>query len=121
MSVTITAQDGTGDSFSPAVVTGYARPSESGNVVHELIDGSIAVTLVGDRPAAGTVGMAFGSDIDAEAAREMLRRPTTFALLDEERPALNMTFIRYGQLGVAIHDAVRHVWTFDVGYQEILT
>lgn len=118
---TITAQDGTGDSTSPVVVDGFAPQAESGNVVHRLIaPGHIAVTLVGDLPRTGSLRLVYDDDTAAETARELLGRPTSFQLARPDRPVVDMTFVRAGQMTPAIHDAVRDVWVFDVGFQEII-
>ncbi|GAA2951560.1 hypothetical protein [Microbacterium schleiferi] len=121
MTTTITAQDGTGDSTTPASVDGFERVARSGNVVHELIaPGEIAVTLLGDLPPTGTLPLVYATDAAAEAARLLLGRATSFALVSDTRPIVNLTFVRQGHLTAALHDQVRGVWVLSVGYQEIV-
>lgn len=116
---TITAQDDA-TTITPTLVYGYATNAVSGNVVHELIaPGVIAVTLVGDLPATGTLRFIFDDDEAATSARSVLARPTSFVLEDSERPSINMTFVREGSLSVTIHDEARDVWEFDCGFQVI--
>lgn len=120
MTTTITVQDGTGDTTQPILITGWAPDAESGNVVHRLLaPGTIAVTLVGDIPRSGNLTLLYADDAEAEAARLLFGRASAFTLTDSERPVVNMTFVRQGVLTPAIHDEVRDVWEFTVGFQEI--
>ncbi len=118
---TITALDGTGDSTVPRIVDGFAPQAESGNVVHPLIaPGQIAVTLVGDLPRTGALSLVYDDDTEAEAARVLLGRPVAFAFADPDRPVVNMTFVRAGTITPAVHDALRDLWVFEVGFQEVI-
>lgn len=118
---TITAQDGTGDSTTPVLIDGWEPDAESGNIIHELIDGTIAVTVIGDRPRTGTLSLLYTDDTTAETARALLARATSFTLVDAGRPVVNMAFVRQGRITPAMHDEVRSVWRFGVGFQEIVT
>lgn len=121
MTTTITAQDGTGDSTTPKVLDGFNGEAESGNIVHTLIaPGQIAVTVLGDLPRSGTLRLVYDDDSAAEASRELLGRATSFVLSEPERAALGMTFVRQGRCSAVLHDTIRQVWLFDVGYQEIV-
>lgn len=120
MTYTITAQDGTSDTITPVTIDGWTPEAESGNEIHKLIaPGTIAVTLVGDYPRTGELTLVFDNDTDAEAARLILGRRTSFTLVSDDRPVTNMSFVRQGRITSAIHDMVHHVWVFSVGYQEI--
>jgi len=120
MTTTITAQDGTGASTNPVEIAEWAPCAESGNIVHELLaPGTIAVTVVGDLPRSGELTLVYTSDDTAEAARQLLGRPTSFVLTDTERPVVGMTFVRRGRITPAIHDALDDVWMIEVGFQEI--
>jgi len=117
---TITANDGTADATTPILINGWAPSAESGNIIHPLIaPGQIAVTLVGDLPRNGTLELLYADDTEAETARIMLARATSFTLEDPDRPVVNMTFVRDGQITPAMHDELRSVWVFSVGFQEI--
>jgi hypothetical protein len=120
MGTTITAQDGTTDTMSPLGVVAWAPATESGNIVHHLIDGTIAVSIVGEAPRSGELRMIFDDDADADAARTFLSRRTSFALADTDRPSIDMEFIRQGQMSTVINDEARQVWEFSVGFQEVL-
>lgn len=116
---TITAQDNAAV-ITPTIVHGYDTSARSGNIVHELIaPGVIAITLVGDLPASGTLRFIFDNDSAATNARAVLARPTAFTLEDSDRPSINMTFVRDGSLSATIHDEVRDVWEFECGFQVI--
>lgn len=115
---TITAADD-GASFAPVDVLVIDGENESANVAHDLIDGSVAVTLVGDRPQTGELVLLFDNDIAMTTARSILGRRTSFVLDVPQRPVLNMTFVRDGVLRPGMHDEVRNVWEFSVGFREV--
>lgn len=120
MTATITAQDGTFDTTTPVLIDGWAPSVESANVVHQMIEpGTIAVTLGGDLPRTGSLALVYDNDADAEAARLLLGRPCAFTLVEGDRPVVDMSFVRAGSMSPAMHDQVRSVWTFDVGFQEV--
>lgn len=119
MTTTITAQDGTADTTIPLVMVGFAPTAESGNIIHNLIaPGTIAVTLAGDYPRSGSFRLVYDNDTDAEVARLLLGRSTWFTVVDTDRPVVDMTFVRAGQITTAVHDEILNVWEFEVGYQE---
>lgn len=119
MTTTITALDGTSDTTSPILIDGWDPAVESGNIIHKLLaPGAIAVVLVGDLPRAGTLRLVYGSDVDAEAARALLARPSSFSLTDSRGAAVAMTFVRDGMLTATMY-GTNGTWTFEVGYQEI--
>lgn len=121
MTVTITALDGTLDTVTPVLIDGWAPTARSGNIIHDLLTpGQIAVVLRGDMPRSGNLELLFDDDTDAEDAREILGRPTTFELEDTDRPVVDMTFVRVDTISPAMFDGLRAVWTFSVGYQEII-
>lgn len=119
---TITALDGSGDSVSPAFVTSDWAPStDSGNIVHQLLEpGQIAIVLKGDPPRSGTLNMVFFSESDAETARALLGRATTFELEDISRPVIDMTFARVGSMTPGVNATMPSVFEFAVGYQEVI-
>lgn len=116
---TVTALDGSEDTFSPLAVTAWAPSSQSGNIIHEMIDGTISATLLGDLPRAGNLTFIVANDTDAESGRVFFSRRCAFALDYPDRPVVNMTFIRSGQVTAAIHSQATEVWEFQVGFQEI--
>lgn len=120
MTITLTAQDGTGDLTSPVRLKRYDAASESANRVTELIEpGSIAVTLYGDLPPAGTFTLLYTSDAAVAEARALLGRATTFQLEDSERPVFNMRFARLGRMAPSLHDELDDVWMLEVGFQAV--
>lgn len=116
---TITAQDGTGAFTTPIAVDGFESDTTSANVISELLNGDLAVTVLGDYARAGDLRLVFDDDTAAEHARELLARPTWFQFSAPERPALGFAFVRAGKLTAALHDQLRNLWFFDVGFQEV--
>jgi hypothetical protein len=118
MATTITANDGTGDVLEPLAVEGFTADRESQNVIHGLIGGGIAVTLVKPRPRANTWALVFSVEADAVEALELLSRETTFTLANTDRPFMDTDFVLDGTLSVQL-DATGAFWRVDVGYQEV--
>lgn len=120
MTHTITAQDGSGDASAPTAIVGFDPSADSANEIHRLLDATIAVTLLGDLPRSGSLRLRYETDVDAEVAREILGRPTSFVLTSSTRPVVGMAFVRSGQITSAIRDNFLGHWEFSVGFQEIV-
>lgn len=118
MTSLITVNDGTEESVSPTLVLGYGTSRESLNIVHDIIGGGIAVTLIRPRPRAGTLELFFSEETPAFEALELHSRESTFTLSDTDRPAVGMTYVVEGTSDLAL-DGSRKRWTLSVGYQEV--
>lgn len=118
MTTTITR---TSDSATtiPDLVLGYEASRESRNVVHDLIGGGIAVTLVDPRPRSGTLELLYPLEADAAAAFDLHSVASTFTLVNDDLTGIDMTYVLDGSLGVALDDETRAVWVVSVGYQEV--
>lgn len=119
MSATITANDTTGDQTTPTLILGYESDRESRNIIHDLIGGGIAVSLIAPRPRSGTITLFYPTEADAFAALELHSRETTFTLVDTDVPAVGMTYVLDGSVTIALDDTTRVPWTLAVAYQEI--
>lgn len=119
MTSVISVNDGTSSTISPTLVLGYETSRESLNIVHDLIGGGIAVTLVRPRPRAGTLEFFFTSEADAFDALTKHSRETTFTLADTDRASVNMTYVVDGSTNLALDNATRTRWVVRVGYQEV--
>lgn len=119
MSTTITRTSDTAETH-PDLVLGYATSVESRNVIHDLIDGSIAVTLVAARPRAGTLELFYVDEAEAWAALSMHRSADSFTIVDSDRPDIGMTYVVDGRIGLALDDSTRDHWQVSVGYQEVV-
>ena len=120
MSTTIRAQDGSGASTAPFMVLGYETARESRNLVHDTLDGGIAVALYVPRPRSGTLRLFYLTEADAAAAATLHARNTSFTLESTDRTTINMAYVTVGTTRTALDDATRNRWTVDVGYQEVL-
>jgi len=116
---TITAAAG-GLTTSPVAVDGYEATRASQNIVHDLISGDIAVTLISPRPRSGTLQLVYGNAADAFAAFTLHETETTFFLERDDLPALNMTYVLDGDLTITVDDS-REAWVLAVGFQEVRT
>lgn len=120
MSNVITVQDGTGDSTTPALVLGYETTRMSRNIVHDTLDGGIAVSIIPPRPRSGILRLFYVTEADADTAAALLARPSTFLLESDERTSINMTFVVDSDTTLALDDDTRDLWIVDAGYQEIV-
>lgn len=115
----ITANDGTTNTTSPLVVLGYQTARESQNIVHDLIGGGIAVTLIRPRPRKGTLELGYLLEADAAAALALHARETTFTLTDSDRASVTMTYVVDGSISLELFDETRDRWVVSVDYQEV--
>lgn len=116
---TITVQDGTGDTTVPDLVVGYETTREARTLIHDTLDGGIAVSLIPPRPRSGTLRLFYRSETAAKAAMDLHGRETSFGLESTERPTIDMSYVVTGSVRVALDEATLDRWTVDVGYQEI--
>lgn len=120
MTTTITAQDGTGATTTPRLVMSYEASNETRNQVHDTLDGGILVALYPARPRSGTLHLFYLTEADADAARVMHTRETSFTLSSTERPSINMAYVVVGSARIVLDPDTRQRWTVDVGFQEIV-
>jgi len=119
MASLITVNDGTTGSISPALVLGYQARRESRNIVHDIIGGGIALTLIRPRPRSGTLELFFLTEDDAFAALTKHALETTFTLSDADRPSVGMTYALSGGIDIRLDQATRVRWVVAVDYQEV--
>lgn len=120
MASLITVNDGSGATISPALVLGYKTSRESQNIVHDIIGGGIAVTLIQPRPRSGTLELFFLTEAAAFDALTKHSLETTYTLTDTDRPSVNMTYVTEGTIDLELDDQGRTRWVVSAGYQEVL-
>lgn len=120
MTAIITANDGTSDSTSPTLVLGYETEHESQNIVYDLIGGGIGVALIRPRPRSGTLRLFYLTEADADDARTLHLRETTFNLISSDRATVAMTYV-LGEDGITVEldDEGRRRWVVEVSFQEV--
>ncbi len=119
MSTLITAS-GTGSTTSPELVLGYDTARESRNIVHDLISGDIAVTLIAPRPRSGTLELLYFDEAAAFAGLALHEQETTFTLDDDDSAGVSMTYVVSGSgIRLTLDDETRDAWVLSVGYQEV--
>lgn len=104
---------------SPDLVLGYATTRRSRNVIHDLIGGGIAVTLVATAPRSGTLELFYIDEAAAWAALELHTLADTFTLADTDRPDVGMTYVLSGDVGLSLDEQTRDHWVVTVDYQEV--
>lgn len=117
MSTTITATT-SGDTTTPVAVDGYEAERVSQNIVHDLISGGIAVTLIEPRPRSGTLQLVYGNEEDALGAFNLHAQEDTFELVQDDVTGINMTYVLDGALRITLGET-RKEWTVSVGFQEV--
>lgn len=118
MSVTILANNGAGSSTPIDVVAPYAAQDTGRSVVHNLIGGGIAVSLVAPNLRTGTLRYRFDNPTDASACRLLHRQVTTFTLTASEVPVVDMDYIVNGVQLEQTPDAI--MWDVVVDFQEVV-
>ena len=122
MSVTITASAGTPAFTTPAMVLGYETARESGNRVHTLIDGAIAVVLTPAKPRQGTLRLFYPAEADAFEALALHARAATFTLVGTDRTPVHMSYVVAdgGRVALELDDTTRNAFVVAVDYQELV-
>lgn len=103
---------------SPTLVLGYETTRSGRNVVHDLINGDIAVTIVKPRPRSGTLELFYPDETEAWAAFALHSLADTYTLADTDRPGIGMLYV-VQNASLALDDATRNRWVVSVEYQEI--
>lgn len=118
MTSLIVPNDGSTANVSPTLVLGYEASTESQNVVHQIIGGGIAVTLVRPNPRTGTLGLFFTDEAAAFEALELHKRETSFTLSDTDRPVIGMRYVVSGSVGIRLTED-RKRWEVSIDFQEV--
>jgi hypothetical protein len=119
MSTVITATTSS-ETTTPLIVHGYQTERQSQNIIHDLISGGIAVTLIAPRPRSGRLELVYEQEADAYAALEMHAAEDTFTLADDDVPSVNMSYVIDGSVSLTLDDETRSLWVLTVGYQEVI-
>lgn len=120
MSTTISASNGAGSSSPVAVLAEYSATRASRNVIHNLIGGGIAVSLVAPNPRSGVVEYLFADETAAWSCLALHANETTFVLTETSVPPVSMTYVVDGEVSIRLDQATSTAWIVAVGYQEIV-
>lgn len=104
---------------TPVLVVGYRTERQSRNVVHNLIGGDIAVTLVDPRPRSGELVLLYDNETDAWAGYNLHGAAAVFTLASDEVASVDMAYVIDGTVAIALDDQSQAVWLVTVGYQEV--
>jgi hypothetical protein len=118
MTATITADNGAGTTTPHFVIAPYATDWQARNVVHDLVGGGIAVSLVPPRPRSGSLELLYLTEADAFACAALHKASTTFTLTETSRTHVSMTYATSGSVTVRL-DGNANTWIVTVGYQEV--
>lgn len=107
-----------GGTTTPTFVTGYQAAYEAANVVHQLIDGTIAVTIVGQRPRSGTLHLYYTDETDAWDGVALHLGVSTFELEDADVAGVAMVYAA-GTVSPVVRASDAELWLVDVDFQEL--
>ncbi len=116
--VTISASNGAGTTTPLAVLSEYSTTRRSRNVVHDLIGGGIAVSLVAPNPRSGTLELLYDNEESAYECADLHSVETSFVLSEPDRPHMSMTYVIDGEVTVTLDADTLTVWIVGIGFQE---
>jgi hypothetical protein len=102
----------------PLLIVGYETTRSQRNLTHDMLDGSIVVTLLTPRPRSGTLRLLYADEYAAQGCMDLHATPDTFTLVTGDRYTLNMVYTA-GTLSMALDDQTSDHWIVSVEYQEL--
>lgn len=122
MTAVIVANDTTGGSTSPDLVLGYQTARHSRNLVHDLIGGGIAVSLIAPRLRSGVLNLFYRDEADGWAGLALHSRESSFTLTDTDVPEIGMSYVLSdgADLELQLDPDTLTRWLLNVPYQEIV-
>lgn len=109
----------TGATSTPVAVTDYAKTRESRNIVHDTLNGGIAISYVAPRPSSGTYTFHFRNEAAANACYDLHAIVGSFTFATDALTLANRTYVvSDGGVGIMFDPALGH-WIVTVGFQEI--
>lgn len=106
------------DVLSPQLVLGYDVAQASRNIVHQLIDGPVAATLLPASTRQGTLKLFFIDAATADTARIAHTAATAWDLADTDQPQEATRYVVDGQVRKYQTDN-RLRWVLEVPYREL--
>lgn len=107
--------------ITPQLVLSYESTRRSGNKVHQLLTGALAVTLGGAGLRTGTLELFFLTEQAAAAAELAHTVSAVFTISDPGRPTMAMTYVLAdgGALVRRLDPETRDRWIVTVDFQEV--
>ena len=102
------------------MILGWESRRDSQNYIHSVVNNPDGyVSLVGDGPEYGTLPLFFTSMMAAINAHSFLGNQGIYQIVDTDRMALTMHFVRSGPMTLT-QDDTRAFWYLDVGYRRVV-
>lgn len=120
MSATISAGNGAGTTSPLTILSPWETAWRSRNVIHDLVGGGIAVSLVTPRPRNGSMDLLYDTEAAAFAAAELHLQETTFTLTETDPASVSMTYVVDGDIRVRLDESSLLAWVVTVSYQEVI-
>ena len=119
MSATISATNGAGSTTPLTILSPWETSYRARNVIHDLIGGGIAVSLVAPRPRNGSMVLLYDNEAAAFAAAQLHLQETTFVLTETDPASVSMTYVVDGDIRVSLDEQSVIAWLVTIGYQEV--
>lgn len=109
-----------GVSIIPKMVVGYTALTRSANIIHTIIGRPDPdVSLTDDQLRTGSLTLLFTTPAAAWEAHEMHRHSGVLRIFDQDIPAINMAYVRDGEMQIQLDPVSRTLWTLTIGFQEV--
>jgi hypothetical protein len=120
MAVTITRAGDSATTEPTTLLLPDDVTDESRNIETDLLDGSMAVTLIAPRPGTGTMTLVYPDETAARAGRALHRARDYFTLVDTDNDARGMTYaLAQGGTRLGRHSSDPDLWVLAVNYREL--
>lgn len=108
----------------PNLVLGEEARRDSLNIVHDVVGGGVAISLLEPRTRSGSLRLFYGDRAAAYYAFDLLSRPVTFSFLENyvsPNPSPRDMLFAVDETGVSIErdELTRRRWIVTVGFQEL--
>lgn len=90
------------------------------NVVHDLLDGDIAVTVVAPRPRSGTLELHYAAEADAEDCAR-IHTASVMTFIADGLDHADMTYVIADGGGIEVTRRPTGQWIVTVDFQEVVS
>jgi len=111
-----------GDTITPTQVLSYLTARRSNNIIHNILNGTIAVSVLPTQPRAGTLELFFASEAESAVAETFHTRSGVFALVTDDITTGNLNYVlsQSGEIKRELDSETRTRWFVSVDFQEVI-
>ncbi|WP_457100312.1 hypothetical protein [Microbacterium sp. P5_E9] len=119
MTATITATNGAGTTSPLTVLSPYETLWTSRNIIHDLVGGDIAVSLVAPRPRSGVLELLYPDEPSAFQCAALHEARSAFTLVETDRPSVSMTYVVDGDVTLRLDEDTLELFIVSIGFQAV--